>query len=255
MKTRGIDALAALRRRPAHSGICLDFDGTLSAIVEDPATATPLPPVVDLLRELVRRFAIVEVISGRPVDFLVASLPVPGLRLSGLYGLETIIDEQRQDHPSAGAWREVVEDVASVSEGSGPSGMDVERKGFSLTLHYRTHPGAARRVNAWARRQAARSGLQARQGRMSVELHPPIGVDKGTVVEEVGKEVEAICFLGDDAGDLAAFDALDRLADRGVEAVRVAVKSTEAPLELLSRADLVVEGPAGAVKLLQTLLR
>ena len=65
--------------------------------------------------------------------------------------------------------------------------------------------------------------------------------------------MRAACFVGDDAGDLAAFDALDDLAATGVAVVRVAVTSAEAPAELLRRADLAVDGPAAVVELLRSL--
>ena len=49
--------------------------------------------------------------------------------------------------------------------------------------------------------------------------------------------------------DLSAFLGLDELAGRGVLTVKVAVRSAETPDELESRADIVVEWPAGLVKL------
>jgi trehalose 6-phosphate phosphatase len=195
----------------------------------------------------------VAVVSGRPVEFLARCLP-PSLTLSGLYGLEVLDRGRRRDHPSGGAWREVVDDVASYSAARGPAGMGVESKGLSLTLHYRTRPEIAPDVLAWAERQAARSGLEVRPARMSVELHPPIAADKGSAVEEVARGLDAVWFVGDDVGDLPAFDALDRLAAAGVEATKVAVRSDEAPAELLDRADLVVDGPEGVLALLESLL-
>ena len=62
--------LLPLARDPAHAALCLDFDGTLSAIVEDPVAARPWPGVPELLTELSTRFARVAVISGRPAGVL-----------------------------------------------------------------------------------------------------------------------------------------------------------------------------------------
>jgi trehalose 6-phosphate phosphatase len=74
------------------------------------------------------------------------------------------------------------------------------------------------------------------------------------VVDALVEAAAAACFLGDDLGDLPAFDALDRLAARsGADVLRVAVRSEEAPPELLARADLVVDGPPGALALLEEL--
>jgi len=249
----GAEKLASLRGEPSRSGILADFDGTLSPIVDDPGAAEPLSGVPEVLAQLAEQYERVAVVSGRPVAFLARFLP-PVLFLSGLYGLEVIDRGRRRDHPSGGAWREVINDVASYSEARGPAGMRVENKGLSLTLHYRTRPEIEADVEAWAERQAARSGLDVRPARMSFELHPPIPADKGSAVEEVARGLDAVCFIGDDRGDLPAFAALDRLEAGGTTVVRVAVRSPEAPPELLERADLVVDGPDGVLAFLESLL-
>jgi trehalose 6-phosphate phosphatase len=247
------ELLTRLRSDPEHAGIFTDFDGTLSPIVDEPDSARPLDGVPQLLEQLARRYAVVAVLSGRPVAFLQRWLPSVVL-LSGLYGLEVARDGERDDHPSGGSWREVIDDVAIYLRATGPAGMRVESKGLSLTLHYREHPELADQVRALAERQAVRSGLSVRPARMSFELHPPIDADKGTAVRDVADGLAAVCFLGDDIGDLPAFAALQRLRDDGVAAVCIAVRSDESPPELLEAADIVVDGPEGARDLLQTLL-
>ncbi len=64
-------------------------------------------------------------------------------------------------------------------------------------------------------------------------------------------------FTGDDRGDVAAFDALLRLVEQRqlAHALRVAVRSPDTPAELLARADLTVDGPHGAVDLLDRMLK
>jgi trehalose 6-phosphate phosphatase len=90
---------------------------------------------------------------------------------------------------------------------------------------------------------------------MSFELRPPVAVDKGTVVAEIVDGLAGACFIGDDVGDLAAFDALDRFrADAGATTIKVAVRSQEAPLELIERADVLLDGPAETVAALRSLL-
>jgi len=245
--------MTRLRADPARTGIFTDFDGTLAPIVDEPDAARPLDGVPQLLSDLAERYAVVAVLSGRPVAFLQQWLP-PALLLSGLYGLEVVRDGRRDDHPSGGSWREVIDDVAIYLRATGPAGMRVESKGLSLTLHYREHPELADDVRVIAERQAARSGLSVRPARMSFELHPPIDADKGTAVRDVADGLGAVCFIGDDIGDLPAFAALDELRDGGVAAVCIAVRSDESPPELLDAADIVVDGPEGARDLLLTLL-
>lgn len=238
--------------RASESGVFFDYDGTLSPIVDDPAAARPLDGVPEALESLVGRYGVVGVLSGRPVEFLQPLLPA-GMVISGLYGLEVVRNGTRADHPFAGAWREAIDDVARCSVSLGPPGMLVESKGLSLTLHYRTHPELAEAVEEWATSQAVRSGLVVRPARMSIELHPPISVDKGTALEKLVDDLDAVCYVGDDQGDLPAFDALDRLARAGRHTLRVAVVSDEVPADLLARADLVLDGPEGVLGFLRDL--
>ena len=200
-----------------------------------------------------RRYAVVGVFSGRPVSFLQRFFP-PDVLLAGLYGLETVVDGVRHDHPDGDRWRHVVAGVVDAAERDGPAGMRVESKGLSLTLHYRGSPELAPAVERWARDQAATSGLEVRGAKMSVELHPPIEVDKGTTLLRLASGLDAVAFLGDDVGDLPAFAALEQLAGQGVATLGVVARSAETDPALLARADLVVDGPAGVLDLLQHLI-
>jgi trehalose 6-phosphate phosphatase len=246
------ESLDALRTRPSQSGILIDFDGTLARIVVEPADARPLEGVPALLDELAGRYAVVAVLSGRPVSFLARWLP-SSVVLSGLYGLEVDRDGVVADNPNAAPWRAIVDEVSEVAHAAGPEQMRVEHKGLSLTLHFRGNPEIESEVHAFAQQLAERSGLSVRSARMSFELHPPVAVDKGTAVRALTGGLAAVCFIGDDAGDLPAFRALDELTADGVTCVRVGVRSDEAPSELLDAVDVVVDGPEGVRDLLAQL--
>ncbi len=252
-QTIDLTPLAPLIEDPSSAALFVDFDGTVSPIVDDPATAEPLAGVAEVLAALVDVLGRVGVVSGRPVSFIEPFFD-PRIVLAGLYGLEVAVAGHRSDHPLGGSWREVVDDVVAISEARGPAGMRVESKGLSLTLHFRGAPERERAVTRWAEQQAARSGLEARPAKMSVELHPPIDSDKGTAITALSEDLATVCYVGDDHGDLDAFDALDTMANAGRAAVRVAVRSDEADAELVERADIVVNGPAGSLALLRGLL-
>jgi trehalose 6-phosphate phosphatase len=247
------EALAPFLADPAGAAVLVDFDGTLSPIVEDPTAARPLPGVVEVLEGLVARYGCVGVVSGRPVAFLGAHLPRT-VALSGLYGLEWRRDGETGEHPFATRWRPVVDATVAAARRELPAEVDVEHKGLSLTLHVRRHPELTGVAHAWAEGAAVATDLEVRPAKRSVELHPPVTVDKGTVVEDLVGDLGVACFVGDDVGDLPAFDALDRLADRGRRALRVVVETPEVTPEVLARADLVVPGPPGALALLEDLL-
>ena len=239
------DALA----EPEAVAVFVDFDGTLAPIVDDPDQARPSAAVVDLLARLADQVGVMAVVSGRPVSFLQEHLP-PTVAMAGLYGLESVVDGIRHDVDQSGSWREVIADLATHAEAAGPSGMRVEGKDLSITLHYREHPEAADAVARWAAAEAKRSGLEARPARQSWELHPPIPVDKGTAVLELAAEAGAVCFIGDDHGDLPAFAALDEIGRDGGLTLRVAVHSEELDPDLAASADLLVAGPPGVEALL-----
>lgn len=238
----------------AATALLTDFDGTLAPIVDEPAAAAPLPGTGEVLGRLAARLGVVAVVSGRPAGYLAARLPDAGdVVLAGLYGLERVVGGEVVEPPDADRWRPVVAAAADTAERSGPPGVHVERKGLAVALHVRTAPEQLAWVTRFAGEQAASTGLVAHPGRMSVELRPPTGGDKGSVVAELAAGRGAVAFIGDDRGDLPAFAALAELRERGVATVAVAVASDESPAELLARADVVVAGPAGVLAALAAL--
>lgn len=251
--------LDAFSAAPGAAGLFTDFDGTLSPIVTDPESARPLPGSVEAIEKLAASLAAVAVVSGRPASFLARHFPPPGgqlVQLYGLHGLERWVGDRAEPVEAAREYAAAVRQAVAEAQQAGVAGLVVEDKGYGLTLHWRAASdeestgGAGRELAA---RLAGSFGLLERPGKASVELLPPAGIDKGSVVESLGAGLEVACFLGDDAGDIAAFGALDRLATRGTRAFKIAVTSTEAPSELLERADMVLEDPEQAGRLLSEL--
>lgn len=135
-----------------------------------------------------------------------------------------------------------------------PAGARLEDKGMALALHFREAEALAGEVAALARVLAARHGLAERPAKLAVELVPPLPIDKGTVAGALAEGCSVACFLGDDAGDLAAFEALAAKAARGeLVALRIAVAGEDVPGDLLRNADLVLDGPPAALGFLAEL--
>jgi trehalose 6-phosphate phosphatase len=258
----GATSLRELRDHPDEGGVLVDFDGTLAPIVDDPAEARPLPAALDSLHRLAARYRRVAVVSGRPADFLVEHLGLgrgaaahdPSVLASGLYGLEWAgSGGVVHTRPEAEPWRAVVDRVERAARAAAPPGTLVENKGLSVAFHWRTATASAAWARSFAEDIARETNLELHPGKMSVELRPPLPADKGTVVAELCRGLRAACFVGDDRGDLAAFAALDRLAEGGMVTCKVAAASAEIPPELQAVADLVLEGPEGVVSLLRWL--
>ena len=112
------------------------------------------------------------------------------LRLVGLYGLEWSGDDGRITvEPEADRWRPVVAEVAAAASDA-PPGVLVEPKGLAVTVHWRRAPEAGDWVAVELRRpRSERSGLRAHPGRLSVELRPPLDIDKGSVVRRLDRGV------------------------------------------------------------------
>ncbi len=194
-------------------------------------------------------------VSGRPVAYLMTHLAgVGATELVGLYGMERASRSGAVEvSPAALAWKADLAAAADEADATAPDGVIVERKGLATTLHYRLAPEQSGWADRFAADQVTRRGVVAHPGKMSVELRPPVTTDKGTVVAELSGGLKAVCFVGDDTGDLPAFSELARLRAGGQSTLAVAVESAETPRRLVEAADLVVDGPGGVASLLDAL--
>jgi trehalose 6-phosphate phosphatase len=258
----GQEGLDALLARPGTALIGLDFDGTLAPIVADPEKARAHPEAVPALAALAPKVAAVAVITGRPAEVAVRNggfADVPGLEhlvVLGHYGAErwdarTGEVTAPEPHPGVAAVRT---ELPELLERLGASqGTWIEEKGRSVAVH--TRRAADPQATLDSLREplaglAGRHGLIVEPGRMVLELRPP-GMDKGAALAGFAREIGAgsVLFAGDDLGDLPAYAAVDKLRSDGTPGLLVCSGSDEVT-ELRERADVVVDGPEGVVRLL-----
>ncbi|MCQ4085082.1 trehalose-phosphatase [Streptomyces sp. RB6PN25] len=258
----GLDALLAA---PGRAVVALDFDGTLAPIVDDPDKARAHPGAVPALSRLAPRIRSVAVITGRPAALAVrygGFAGVPGLEhlvVLGHYGVErwdAATGELHAPEPDPGV-AAVRAALPALLERLGVANAHIEEKGGrAVAVHTRRTEdpqGALEVLRGPLAELASRHGLIVEPGRMVLEVRPP-GMDKGVALADYVRRTgaAAVLYAGDDLGDLAAFDAVDRLRAQGVPGVLVCSGSTEVT-GLAARADLVVDGPAGVVELLDSL--
>ena len=261
----GAAGLAAILAEPARAVVAVDYDGTLAPIVEQPAEAFPHPDAVGVLGRLAGVVGAVAVVTGRPVGDV---LEMGGMRgaagldrlvILGQYGLERYdADSGKRSVPELLPGVALVRDrlPTLLADFGVPPEQAVEDKGCALVVHTRRldQPEAKLELlRGPLTALAAEAGLEAAPGRLVLELRPP-GVDKGSALTAFVREhdAHAVLFAGDDVGDLPAYDAVERLRVDGVPGVTVCSSSPEVSL-LRDRADIVVDGPAGVVRLLAAL--
>jgi len=256
----GRAGLAALLRTPSRALIALDFDGTLSPIVDDPAAARAHPDAVLSLRRLARVAGTVAVITGRaaPAAVDLGGLgQVPGLIVLGQYGRQRFQAGTLTSPPVPPGVETARQQLPGILSAAGAAGgVWTEDKGDALAVHTRRAPHpqqALDQLRGPLADLAERAGLAVEPGRMVIELRPP-GSDKGQTLKSLASErsAAAVMYCGDDLGDVPAFRAVAELRGEGTPGLAVCSGSTEVT-SLAELCDLVVDGPDGVVELLSSL--
>jgi trehalose 6-phosphate phosphatase len=262
----GAVAWQALLDRPREAALAFDYDGVLAPIVADPDDARPYPGMVAALSRLAGLVGSLSIISGREVA---AILRLAGLEdllarenfaIHGLYGM------QRWDPTGHTIVAAALTPAVATARAELPTllerlgvnrGVAIEDKSMSVAVHTRRaddpHGSFAMLVQP-LKELADRHGLTLEPGRLVLELRPP-GTDKGSTLTDIVRRrgARAVAYVGDDLGDLAAFDAVDELRTAGLAGLKVCSGSDEVEA-LAARADLVVDGSAGVFGFVEALL-
>ena len=256
----GRAGLAALVRTPARALIALDFDGTLSPIVPDPAAAHAHPGAVPALQRLASLVGTLAVITGRAAEAAVGLGgldQVPGLIVLGQYGRQRWEAGDLTTPPVPPGVATARRDLPGVLAAAGaPDGTRTEDKSDALAVHTRQAADPEQALELLREPLAGlagRTGLEVQPGRMVIELRPP-GGDKGAALKDLQAERKSavVMFCGDDLGDRPAFLAVTELRADGIPGLTVCSGSEEVAA-LADVSDLVVDGPDGVVALLGSL--
>lgn len=243
---------ATLLADPAGTLMALDFDGTLSHVVPDPARAFAHPDSVAALSRLGRHLGAIAVVTGRPVrqarelGGFAGLAGLENLVICGQYGAErwdASTDRITEPEPPQAVVR-LADELPTWLADHGAEQALIEDKGLALAVHVR---GLAADLQAALepplRRLAQERGLAVEPGRQVIELRAP-GVDKGIALTGLVHETAArhVVYAGDDLGDLPAFEAVEALRRDGGSGFLVCSASAEQDA-LVARADLVLDGP------------
>lgn len=217
------DVARMLDGRPV--AVFLDYDGTLTPIVDRPEDAVLPAPTRQALEELARTCT-VGIISGRDLDDVMGMVDVAGLWFAGSHGFDVCAPDGSRTQFEQGAAALPALDAAELAlvepVGDAP-GSWVERKRFAIAVHHRaTAEADVPALEAAVRRIAdAAPELRMTGGKKIFELRPAAEWHKGTaltwLLARTGAPADTLAvFVGDDVTDE---DALDVVRSTGLGVV------------------------------------
>jgi trehalose-phosphatase len=223
--------------------VFLDYDGTLTPIVEDPARADLAEAMRVAVAELARTVT-VGIVSGRDLEDLRRRVGLDSVFLAGSHGFDIAgpkgwretLQKGTEFLPDLDGAERVLRQCIEAIEGAA-----LERKKFSIAVHYRrVRQGDVGRVLAGVDRVLEQHPRLAKgHGKKVIRLQPAIDWHKGHAVDwllgrlELDREDVLPLYVGDDITDEDAFRSL---AGRGIT---VAVRDGERR----TAADFALEGP------------
>lgn len=213
--------LSTIRERidsAEHVLLGLDYDGTLTPIVDDPRRAALPPETREVLGILAGRPAIsVAIISGRALDDLRTCVAVENLIYSGNHGFDISGPGLRFVEATAVAEQEGLSELAQTLAVRLQSiaGVIVENKTLSISIHFRCV--AAHQLQSLRRilEDTVAEGkhrLRLTQGHKVIEIRPLVDWHKGQALrwiqDQLGQREALVLYVGDDETDEDAFYTL-----------------------------------------------
>lgn len=246
--------------RVPSAGLLTDVDGTISRIAPTPGAARVGDEIRGALGRLAGELAVVAIVTGRAVADARRLVGVPNLAYVGNHGMEVWAGAGSRWEPRVEPYRPLLEQARAAVEAVPRRipGAIVEDKGPTLSVHYRrTAAPAEARIAILDQLQPFQDRLRITEGKMVVEVRPPVEVSKATAVRQIVEDhaLRGAVYLGDDRTDIGAFQALRVLgaSPGGPRTFSVAVRGAETPPEVLAAADSVVAGVNEVAVLLQRL--
>jgi trehalose-phosphatase len=197
----------------------LDFDGTLSDIVQNPDAATLRPEMPVLLSDCAKMYK-VAIISGRDRAVIEDKVNIPYIYHAGCHGFDISgpddfhfeVEEARAIKPLINqVAKELQNDLADIK------GLILEDKKFFTAIHYRKvqdDAQVAKALQLIKEKIAATEKLSFKEGKKVLEIGPAINWNKGKAVRKLcelfkmDSSLSVPIYIGDDTTDEDAFKEL-----------------------------------------------
>ncbi|MBU0761961.1 MAG: trehalose-phosphatase [Candidatus Altiarchaeota archaeon] len=202
--------------------LLLDYDGTLTPIVDRPENAVLSPDVRELLKTLSENDSILlGVFSGRRLKEIKSIIGLECIYYCGSHGLES---EGFESPVAEEALLKVQPTVSEVREKLSPTvsvfdGAFLEDKKYSLVLHYRLVNDAEKQNIRKSFEKVVKpyigGGFVIKENKMTLEFLPDLEVNKGAAVNALKKHLRnagvnsfSTVYVGDDETDEDVFRIL-----------------------------------------------
>jgi trehalose 6-phosphate phosphatase len=213
-------------QKAKHILFLIDFDGTLTPIVEKPEMAVLSEKTREILRALAaQRHYTVGIISGRALADLKEKINVNGLIYAGNHGFEIEGPGLSFINPIADEIKpffRVVRQILILTLGT-IKGVLVEDKGITLSVHYRqVDEEKAKEIESLVKRAVNGSVSQeifkVTTGKKVYEVRPAVNWDKGKAIRLLMKRYGKggrnsgllPIYLGDDLTDEDGFRMIEK---------------------------------------------
>jgi trehalose-phosphatase len=245
-----LDHIEIIKRKADEMGrivVFLDYDGTLTPIVNRPEDAVLSARMRDIVRLLARK-CLVAVISGRGLEDVRGRVGIDDIFYAGSHGFEIAgPGGLREEYGKAKAFLPVLDRAAKDLQDAlaGIAGVQIERKRYSIAVHYRMvdvkdYPKVEKKIRTVLQRYDQK--LRVSLGKRVYDFQAKIDWNKGRalnwVLESASLDPQNVfsLYIGDDITDEDAFHAIK---DRGTGIiVREAERFTVASYALDSPAEV-----------------
>jgi trehalose 6-phosphate phosphatase len=212
------DDLPSIRDRlsdGAPSLVALDFDGTLTEIMDDPEA----PGLTEKRRAVLARIPAQDrrlaVVSGRSIEDVRRRVAIPQAILIGNHGLE-IEGPGIRETPGAELAERLTAVLAEIASAAEERGAWIENKRWTGSVHTRPRDDARLHADVGRVIEGAvrAAGFEIRAGKATWEVRPAGARHKGGAVLRLiealpGATARRTLYAGDDATDEDAFRALE----------------------------------------------
>jgi trehalose 6-phosphate phosphatase len=227
--------------------VFLDYDGTLTPIVDDPDEAR----LSDRMRasiEALAEVSLVAIVSGRDLADVREKVGISGMAYAGSHGFDIV-------HPDGTSEQVATEYLGALDDAQGAlerrlthiDGVRVERKRFAIAVHDRGVDDVDVRASIGevvAQVASEHPELRSTGGKRIHELRPDIDWDKGRAIETLLDALDARdrvpVYVGDDLTDEDGFRAVTALGG-----IAVVVRGEDDDRPTLADAALETTDEAG----------